>query len=259
MSSENILLEKNGHIAKITLNRPDVYNSLNRPTALQFQSFLDDCENDDNIRVIFITGNGKAFSAGQDLNEIKANEVALETIVKEHYNPIVMRIHDSKKIVVAAVNGVAAGAGANIALVCDIVVAKESASFIQAFSKIGLIPDSGGTYVLPRLIGFQKALALALTGDKVSAHEAERIGMIYKVLPDNTFEDDAYAMAEKMAALPPKGLQYTKHLYNCGICNNLKDQLDLEQDYQVKAGNTEDYFECISAFLEKRKPVIKGK
>lgn len=257
--SDLIQFEKVGHIAKISFNRPEVYNSLNRTAALQLQGYLDDCESDENIRVIYLTGNGKAFCAGQDLNEIVSGEIKLETIVKEHYNPIVMRIYNSKKIVVAAVNGVAAGAGANIALVCDLTLATESATFIQAFSKIGLIPDSGGTFVLPRLVGFQKALGLALTGDKVKAAEAERLGMIYKYFPDESFSEESWKAAEKLASLPPIGLQHTKTLYNKGICNNLSDQLDLEQEYQVKAGMTEDYGECVKAFLEKRKPVIKGK
>ncbi len=257
--SEGILLQKSDHIATITLNRPEVFNSINRPTALKFQEYLDDCENDDTIRVVIITGNGKAFCAGQDLNEISAGEIELDVIVKDHYNPIVLRIYNSKKIIMAAVNGVAAGAGANIALVCDLTVARESASFIQAFSKIGLIPDSGGTYVLPRLIGFQKALGLALTGDKVNAGEAERLGMIYKVLSDDTFEHDYKKLANKIAAYPPIGLSYTKLLYNKGLCSNLKDQLDEEHKYQILAGHTEDYSECVNAFIEKRKPIIKGK
>lgn len=256
--SESILIEKIGHIAKITFNRPDVYNSLNREAALRLQGYIKDCDEDDNIRVIYITGNGKAFGAGQDLNEIKEGKIALEKIVGEHYNPIVLAIYNSPKIVVAAVNGVAAGASANIALVCDMTIATESASFIQAFSKIGLIPDSGGTFVLPRLVGFQKALGLALTGDKVSAKEAERLGMIYKWIPDEEFAEVSWKMAEKIAALPPIGLKYTKMAYNQGICNDLKTQLDLEQEYQYKAGTTEDYQECVQAFLEKRKPVIKG-
>lgn len=257
--SESILYEKHGHIAKIIFNRPDVYNSLNREAALHIQELIKDADTDDNIRIIYFTGNGKAFGAGQDLNEIKEGKIELEKIVEEHYNPIVMAIYNSPKIVMAAVNGVAAGASANIALVCDMTIATESAVFIQAFSKIGLIPDSGGTFVLPRLVGFQKALGLALTGDKVSAQEAERLGMIYKWLPDEEFQAGAWKMAEKLAALPPIGLKYTKLLYNKGICNNLKDQLDLEREYQFKAGTSEDYHECVQAFLEKRKPVIKGK
>jgi len=257
--SESILFEKIGHIAKITFNRPEVYNSLNREAALSLQSHLDNCDEDEDVRIIYLTGNGKAFGAGQDLNEISEGKIPLEKIVGEHYNPIIMRIYNSPKIIISAVNGVAAGASANIALASDMTLATESAKFIQAFSKIGLIPDSGGTFVLPRLVGFQKALGLALTGDKVSAVEAERLGMIYRYFPDDQFETEAWKIAEKLAALPPVGLRYTKHLFNQGINNNLKDQLDLEEKFQFEAGKTEDYHECVSAFLEKRKPVIKGK
>ena len=257
--SEDILYEKKGHIAKISFNRPKVFNSFNKDSALHLQSVMNTREEDDEIRIVFLTGIGKAFSAGQDLNEIIEGKVPLEEIVEKHYNPIVMQIYNSSKIYVAAVNGVAAGAGANIALVCDMTLATKSATFIQAFSKIGLIPDSGGTYVLPRLVGFQKALGLALTGDKVSAQEAERLGMIYKYFPDENFEADAWKMAEKLASLPPIGLSYTKKLYNTGLCNSLEEQLHQELVYQNKAGATEDYHECVAAFLEKRKPVIKGK
>ncbi|NNE15907.1 MAG: 2-(1,2-epoxy-1,2-dihydrophenyl)acetyl-CoA isomerase [Saprospiraceae bacterium] len=259
--SELIQVIKDNHIAKISLNRPESYNSFNREMALALVSALDDCESDDNIRVVYLTGIGKAFCAGQDLKEVTNPEtnIGFERIVSEHYNPIILKIYNLKKPVIAAVNGVAAGAGANIALVCDIIVAKESASFIQAFSKIGLVPDSGGSYTLPRLIGFQKALAITLLGDKVSAQEADALGMIYKYFSDDTFEESAYKIATKLAALPPIGIQHTKTLYNKGLCNNLETQLENEKEYQVKAGSTEDYQECVNAFLEKRKPVIKGK
>lgn len=256
-----VLIEKSNHIAKVILNRPDSYNSFNREMALKLLEVLEDCEKDDDIRVVLLTGNGKAFSAGQDLKEITNPETNLgfKRIVEEHFNPIVYKIYSHKKPIIAAVNGVAAGAGANIALMCDIIVAKESASFIQAFSKIGLVPDSGGSYTLPRLIGFQKALAITLLGDKVSAAEAERMGMIYKYFSDESFEINVQNIAEKLAALPPIGIQETKCLYNKGLCNNLKDQLDQENNHQVKAGSTEDYLECVAAFVEKRKPIIKGK
>ena len=255
----HIIFEKQDHIAKISLNRPDSFNSFNREMALEFLSILDDCEHDENIRVVYLTGIGKAFSAGQDLKEILNPKIPLERIVEEHYNPIILKIYNLSKPVIAAVNGVAAGAGANIALMCDVVVATESASFIQAFSKIGLIPDSGGTYALPRLVGFQKALAITLLGDKIPAQEAERMGMIYKYFADDHFEESSWKIAQKLAQLPPIGLKHTKTLYNKGLCNSLEEQLEQEKIYQVKAGSTEDYMECVNAFVEKRKPVIKGK
>jgi len=163
------------------------------------------------------------------------------------------------KPVVAAVNGVAAGAGANMALCCDVVVAAASASFIQAFSKIGLIPDSGGTFTLPRLVGWQKASALMMTGDKISAPEAEKMGMIYKVFDDEIFDDESKKIATGLSQMPTKGLAYTKHVLNQSFYNNWEDQLDLEDKYQQKAAATEDYAEGINSFLEKRKPVFKGK
>ena len=170
-----------------------------------------------------------------------------------------MRLRHIEKPIVAAVNGVAAGAGANIALACDIVVAHEKVNFIQAFSAIGLVPDSGGTFFLPRLVGFQKALALAMLGDRVGAEEAEKMGMIYKVFPMETFENDAWALAERLAQMPTHGLALTKRLFNQSMTNDLKTQLDLEGKLQIEAAQTEDYAEGVTAFLEKRKPVFKGK
>ena len=183
MSNNSIELKIENSVACISLNRPEVFNSFNREMALLLQKTLDDCNSNSSVRAIVITGNGKAFCAGQDLKEVTDPELnpGFRKILEEHYNPIIQKIRNIEKPIVAAVNGVAAGAGANIALACDIVVANEHASFIQAFSKIGLVPDSAGTFFLPRLIGFQKASALMMLGDKVTAPEALTMGMIYKI------------------------------------------------------------------------------
>jgi 2-(1,2-epoxy-1,2-dihydrophenyl)acetyl-CoA isomerase len=255
----SILFEVKDSIAVITLNRPDKYNAFNREMALSLQEKLDLCRDDKTVRAIYITGAGKAFSAGQDLEEIVAEDGPdVTTILSEHYNPIITRIRSLSKPVLAAVNGVAAGAGANIALSCDIVVASASASFIQAFSKIGLIPDSGGTYFLPRLIGWQKASALTMLGDKVSAGEAEKMGMIYKVFDDASFSDDAFKMASTLAAMPTRGLALTKQALNESLNNNYEEQLAREEFLQSEAGKTYDYNEGVQAFLQKRKPIFKG-
>jgi len=259
MSSIQSKIENN--IAWLHLNRPEVFNSFNREMALKLQSVLDDCESNPEVRAIVLTGNGKAFCAGQDLKEVTSPELnpGFKKILEEHYNPIITRIRNIKKPVIGAVNGVAAGAGANIALACDIVVAHEKVSFIQAFSLIGLIPDSAGTFFLPRLIGFQKASALAMLGDKVSADEAEKIGMIYKVLPLESFEEEVNKLALKLANMPTLALGKIKEAFNQSLTNNLEDQLALESKLQIEAAQTEDYEEGVSAFVEKRKPTFKGK
>lgn len=255
----SVLFEIKNSIAYITLNRPDKFNAFNREMALLLQSRLDECASLHEIRCVYIAGAGKAFSAGQDIGELVGeNKIELAQILAEHYNPIVKRIRNLPKPVIAAVNGVAAGAGANIALCCDLVLAAESASFIQAFSKIGLIPDSGGTFTLPRLIGWQKASALMLTGDKVSANEAERLGMVYKVFADVIFEEESKKIAHTIAQMPTKGLAYTKHVLNYSFTNSWEEQLELEDQFQQKAAVTEDYSEGIAAFLEKRQATFKG-
>lgn len=227
--------------------------------ALELQKALDEAEHNGMVRAIYITGEGRAFSAGQDLGEAVDNTgPGLRKIVKEHYNEIIKRIRNIEKPIVCGVNGVAAGAGANIALACDITIASSSASFIQAFSKIGLIPDSGGTFTLPRLIGFQRATALMMLGDKISAEQAHHWGMIYKVTDEATLQEEAIAIARKLADLPTRGLGLTKKALNQSMGNNLQQQLDVEEELQVQAGQTYDYNEGVSAFLEKRKPVFKG-
>jgi 2-(1,2-epoxy-1,2-dihydrophenyl)acetyl-CoA isomerase len=255
-----ILIDIENGVCTLTLNRPAVFNSFNQTMAFQLQEALDACAIDDTIRVVVIKGEGKAFCAGQDLAEATNPEgPELKSIVRDHYNPIILKIRELEKPVIAAVNGVAAGAGANIALACDVAIAKKSASFIQAFSKIGLIPDSGGTFFLPRLIGMQKALALMMTGDKVSAEEAERLNMIYKVVEDEVFEEEITKFATNLATMPTRGLGLTKKAVNLGLFNSLEDQLDVEERLQTEAGETDDFAEGVNAFLQKRAPIFKGR
>jgi 2-(1,2-epoxy-1,2-dihydrophenyl)acetyl-CoA isomerase len=246
-------------VLTLTLNRPTVFNSFNRAMALQLQAELDRCGADDKIRAVILTGEGKAFCAGQDLSEATDPQgPALQQIVAEHYNPIILKIRALEKPVIAAVNGVAAGAGANIALACDIVLAKESASFIQAFSKIGLIPDSGGTFLLPRLVGLQKATALMMTGEKVAARDAEHMNMIYKAVADEDFNEAVSKLARQLAQMPTKGLGLTKRALNQSLFNSLENQLKTEEILQTEAGQTHDFKEGVTAFLEKRNPEFKG-
>ena len=255
----SILFSIKNSVAYITFNRPEKYNAFNRDMALEFQNALDECENSSAIRCVYITGSGKAFSAGQDLSEVvEPGGPGMKKILSEHYNPIISKIRTLNKPVMAAVNGVAAGAGANIALCCDVVVASQSASFIQAFSKIGLIPDSGGTYFLPRLIGLQKATAFMMLGDKISAEEAERIGMIYKFFPDDTFIRESENISITLANLPTKGLAYTKLALSKSLGHSLEQQLLVEDDLQQKAAATKDFSEGVTAFLEKRKAAFTG-
>lgn len=258
MSSIELKIENK--VAYITLNRPEVFNSFNREMALSLQDTLDKCETDNDVRAIVLTGNGRAFCAGQDLKEVTDPELnpGFKKILEEHYNPIITKIRAVKKPIIGAINGVAAGAGANIALACDIVVAHEKVNFIQAFSLIGLVPDSGGTFFLPRLIGFQKALALAMLGDKVSAEEAERLGMIYKLIPLENFEDEVQKLALKLANMPTKALGMIKELFDASMTNTLEQQLALESKLQIEAAQSNDYAEGVAAFIEKRKPNFKG-
>lgn len=255
----SIVFEIKNFIAHITLNRPEKFNAFNREMALLLQKTLDDCAADKNVRSVYLTGNGRAFSAGQDLSELMGDDpVSFDKILSEHYNPVITRIRNLPKPVVCAVNGVAAGAGANIALCCDIVVAKESASFIQAFSKIGLIPDSGGTYFLPRLIGFQKASAIMMLGDKITAKEAERIGMIYAFYNDENFEAESLKIAETLAHMPTRAFALTKEALNVSMQHTLQQQLQVEDRLQFESAHSYDYTEGVNAFIEKRIPLFKG-
>ncbi len=256
----DLIVTNSGGVRTLKLNRPSVFNSFNQSMAFELQKELDACASDETVRAIIITGEGKAFCAGQDLAEATdPNGPKLKDIVALHYNPIIEKIRNLEKPVIAAVNGVAAGAGANIALACDITIAKKSASFIQAFSKIGLIPDSGGTFFLPRIVGMQKALALMMTGDKISAEQAEHMNMIYKSVEDESFETEVNTFASKLAEMPTKGLGLTKKAMNQSFTNSLTEQLAVEGILQTEAGQTYDFNEGVNAFLEKRNPVFLGK
>ncbi len=234
-------------------------NAFNREMAMLLQQTLDECAANEAVRCVHITGAGKAFSAGQDLAEVvNPNGPGMDKILGEHYNPIITRIRQLRKPVVAAVNAVAAGAGANIALACDIVVAAENASFIQAFSKIGLIPDSGGTYFLPRLLGFQRASALMMLGDKITAAEALQMGLLYKVWPTESFEQESTKIAVQLSCMPTQALAYIKQALNHSLNNTLEAQLQLEDRLQQQAAATADFKEGVEAFLQKRQPVFKG-
>ena len=258
---DTILFTIEDNIAWITLNRPEKYNAVNKDLALTLQEALRVSRDNEEVRAIYLTGMGKkAFCTGQDLGEIVDPEgPELNRIVGDHFNPIVRLIREIEKPIVAAVNGIAAGAGANIALCCDVVVATESSYFLQAFSDIGLIPDSGGTYFLPRLVGFQKASALMMLAEKVSAADAEKMGMIYKYFADDSFENQAKAIVKKLAGKPTAGLGLTKRALNYSVHNDLDTQLGIEEQLQTTAGNTADYKEGVTAFVEKRKPTFTGK
>ena len=251
--------EKEG-VGIITLNRPEVYNSFNIPMALEVQAALDEFEKNDTIRAIILTAEGKGFCAGQDLKEATGeNAPSIETIVDTTYNPIILRLRNIEKPIIGAINGVAAGAGANIAIACDITFASEKASFIQSFSSIGLIPDSGGTFFLPRLIGMQRAAAHMFLADKFTAQKAKEVGMIYEVVEHEKLQEVAFEFAKLLAQRPTKGFGLTKRALNMALNNDLETQLTVERDLQAQAAKTYDNKEGIDAFLEKRKPIFKGK
>jgi len=257
----NITTQIKDNIATITLNRSEVFNSFNRKMAFLLQEQLDICQQRPDVRAIVLTGSGKAFCAGQDLKEVTtpALNPGFKKILEEHYNPILTRIRRIEKPIIAAVNGVAAGAGANIALACDVVIASENASFIQAFSGIGLVPDCAGTYFLPRLIGFQKASALMMLGDKVSATEAERIGMVYKVVSHENFLQEVNIIATKLSKMSTTALGLTKRLLNDSMCNSFERQLSLECHVHFESALSEDFEEGLNAFVNKRKPNFEAK
>ena len=261
LSYQFILTEVENGVMKITLNRPDVLNSFTLVMSQELRKALEAARGDRSVRAVLITGAGRGFCAGQDLTDVPPaieGRLDLGATVRQTYNPLITLIRKLEKPVVCAVNGVAAGAGANIAIACDIVIASESASFIQSFSKIGLIPDSGGTFFLPRIIGLPRATALMMLGEKITAQRAEEIGMIYKVVPADALDAEATKIARQLADMPTKGLGFTKRALNASLGNNLQAQLDIEEELQGEAGRTADFIEGVAAFNEKRKPTFRG-
>ncbi len=249
------------NILTITLNRPEKLNSFVEPMAKQLQDAIDDAKKNDDARCVLLTGKGKAFCAGQDLPEVvdKGEDYELGDTVRNSYNPIIKAIRHLEKPVVCAVNGTAAGAGANIAFACDIVLASNKAVFVQSFSKIGLIPDSGGTFLLPRLVGLQRTNAMYLLDEKISPEKAEEIGLIYKAVEADELMEKAAEICQKLASMPTKGFGLYKRAINQSFVNNLDDHLKVEADLQTEAGKTHDYHEGVQAFLEKRKAEFEGK
>ena len=262
MNNQHIQAEQRDGVLKLTLDRPDVLNSFNARMAEEVISALRSAAADDATRAILLTGLGRGFCAGQDLAEVLPADggqtADLGEVVERQYNPIVRAIRTTEKPFVCAVNGVAAGAGANIAFACDLVVAAEGATFVQSFSKIGLIPDSGGTFMLPRIVGLQRANALAMLGEKIDANRAKEWGLIYEVVPAATLADTSFDLARRLAAMPTRALGLIKRGFNASARNDLDAQLALEVELQREAGRSADYAEGVRAFVEKRKPRFVG-
>ncbi|HWA38922.1 MAG TPA: 2-(1,2-epoxy-1,2-dihydrophenyl)acetyl-CoA isomerase PaaG [Burkholderiales bacterium] len=258
-----VLVSLDAGVLVVTLNRPDKLNAFVPEMHQLLREAVDRARDEAEVRVVVLTGAGRAFCAGQDLSQRNVSPgsapIDLSVSLGSNYNPLVRRMRELPKPILCAVNGTAAGAGANLALACDVVFAARSASFIQSFSKIGLVPDSGGTFFLPRLAGMARAMGLALFADKLSAEDAERLGLIWKVLDDDRLMPEVTRIARELAAGPTRGYGLIKKALYASGGNSLDAQLDLERDLQREAGFTEDYREGVRAFLEKRKPAFKGK
>ena len=257
---ESIIVEHHGPVARITLNRPDRLNSFTAAMHEELKTAIDEISD---ARVVVLTGAGRGFCAGQDLNDRAVSSgghpVDLGMTVETSWNPLIRKITNLRQPVIARVNGVAAGAGANVALACDMVIAARSAKFIQSFSAIGLIPDSGGTWVLPRLVGQARAMGLALTGEPLTAEKAEEWGLIWKCVDDDALDSEVDAIAEKLASLPPLGLTAIKKMIRESWAHTLDQELNHQRDAMRRLGFSEDYREGVSAFLEKRQPNFVGR
>ncbi len=261
--SSTVLFEAQDGYAVVTLNRPDRLNSFNPEMHERMREVLVELKRREDVRAVLLTGAGRGFCAGQDLSDrlvaAGAEPVDLGYSLSTYYNPLIRTLRELPKPIVCAVNGVAAGAGANIALACDLVIAARSASFVQAFCKIGLVPDSGGTYFLPRLLGTARAMGLALLGDKLGAEDAERLGLIWKCVDDAQLMPQARSLAAQLAAGPTKGLGEIKRAIYASASNTLDAQLDLERDLQRELGRSADYREGVAAFMAKRAPKFTGR
>jgi 2-(1,2-epoxy-1,2-dihydrophenyl)acetyl-CoA isomerase len=263
MSFRNILFECSAGVARLTLNRPERLNSFNIEMHEEVRAVLDKVKDDPACRVLILTGSGRGFCAGQDLSDrAVAPEGAVTDLgdsIERRYKPLVLALRNLPLPVIAAVNGVAAGAGANLALACDLVIAARSATFIQSFSKVGLVPDSGGTWFLPRLVGRARAIGVALLGDKVGAEQAADWGLIWRCVADEEFPAAVEELAQRLAAAPTRALARTKEaIYSSGE-RSLAEQLDIERDHQRELGHSRDYAEGVAAFLEKRAPHFTGR
>jgi 2-(1,2-epoxy-1,2-dihydrophenyl)acetyl-CoA isomerase len=262
MDYQLLLVQRRDGVMVIALNRPDVLNSFNRPMADELIAALRDAAADDTVRAVLLTGSGRGFCAGQDLAAVLPEAGApapdLGDVVHHQYNPIIRAIRTLEKPVVCAVNGVAAGAGANLAFACDIVVAADDAVFIQSFARVGLIPDSGGTFILPRIVGLQRAAALTMLGEKLSATRAREWGLVYDVVPHAVLGETSFDLARRLAEMPTRGLGLTKRGFNAAFANDLDAQLALEEELQREAGRTADHAEGVRAFVEKRSPRFEG-
>ena len=259
---ETIVFEISSGVARLRLNRPDRLNALNLKMHAEIREVLDHLESEATLRVLLITGEGRGFCAGQDLRERKpevGSAPDLSEALERRYNPLVRRLTRLPAPVVCGVNGVAAGAGANLALACDMVIAAKSASFIQSFVSIGLAPDAGGTWMLPRLAGQARAMGLAFTGDPLPAQTAEQWGLIWKAVDDARFTDEVETLVAKLAAAPPLSLAAIKRAIRASSTATLDQQLDLERDLQKQLGFSEDYAEGVRSFMEKRRPVFTGR
>jgi 2-(1,2-epoxy-1,2-dihydrophenyl)acetyl-CoA isomerase len=258
-----LLIETDGPIRTLRLNRPDVLNAFNTDLLKALGKAVRDAEKDKAVRCLVITGAGRGFSAGQDLADVahrysSTDPIELGAHLRDHYNPMIAKIRTMEKPVIAAVNGVAAGAGCSLALACDFRIAAASASFIQAFINVGLVPDSGSTFMLPRLVGLSRALEIACTGRKIKADEALHIGLVNQVVPDDQLANTVRDFGAKLAALPPRGLALTKRAINASWLQDLETQLDYEAMLQTTAGQSMDHREGVAAFLEKRTPRFTG-